>query len=111
MHPRFFNFISKRLVRCCLTDKVACCLDMADVKDKEKVPVTEVLEEDDEFEEFAEANWDETAEDQEDLQQWQDDWDDDDMDDDFCKQLRAELERTTSGAGGSAEGGQAKPQS
>lgn len=80
---------------------------MANDKDKEKVPVTEVLEEDDEFEEFAEANWDEAAEDQEDLQQWQDDWDDDDMDDDFCNQLRAELEKTKT----ANSGGQAKPQS
>ncbi|CBN75991.1 expressed unknown protein [Ectocarpus siliculosus] len=78
---------------------------MSDVKVEEKVPVAEVLEEDDEFEEFAEANWDETAEDQEDLQQWQDDWDDDDMDDDFCNQLRAELEKTKPPATG-----QAKPQ-
>eukprot|EP00903_Cladosiphon_okamuranus_P011900 g11176.t1 len=81
----------------------------ADGKDKEKVPVTEILEEDDEFEEFAEANWDESAEDQEDLQQWQDDWDDDDMDDDFCNQLRAELEKTRSGA--TASSGQTKPSS
>lgn len=41
----------------------------------------------------------------------QDDWDDDDMDDDFCKQLRAELEKTKSGAGGTAKPAQAKPQS
>lgn len=35
-----------------------------------------------------------------------DDWDDDDMDDDFCNQLRAELEKTKSGA--AASSGQAK---
>ncbi|CAM9923120.1 unnamed protein product [Choristocarpus tenellus] len=77
---------------------------MSDDKSKEKVPVTEVLEEDDEFEEFAEANWDATAEDFDDLQQWQDDWDDDDLDDDFCNQLRAELAKTGNdvGAGGKA---------
>ncbi|CAM9186844.1 unnamed protein product, partial [Discosporangium mesarthrocarpum] len=67
---------------------------MSDDKNKEKVPVAEVLEEDDEFEEFAEAHWDASAEDREDLQQWHDDWDDDDLDDDFCNQLRAELDKT-----------------
>lgn len=38
---------------------------------------------------------------------FKDDWDDDDMDDDFCNQLRAELEKTRSGA--AASSGQAKP--
>lgn len=36
-----------------------------------------------------------------------DDWDDDDMDDDFCNQLRAELEKTR--AGTAATAGQVKP--
>eukprot|EP00968_Pinguiococcus_pyrenoidosus_P003254 scaffold193_cov255-Pinguiococcus_pyrenoidosus.AAC.23 len=76
----------------------------------------ELLEEDDEFEvreaafavmqpedrvpdrhlivalqEFETENWDESKEDQEDVEQWQDDWDDDAEADDFCNQLREEL--------------------
>ena len=50
-----------------------------------------VLEEDDEFPEFEEAEWNEEMEDTTIVQQWQDDWDVDDADDDFCNQLRAEL--------------------
>jgi 26 proteasome complex subunit DSS1 len=52
----------------------------------------EVLEEDDEFEEF-EDDWDPKDEDQTDEKQWEDDWDDEDVDDDFSKQLRSELEK------------------
>jgi 26 proteasome complex subunit DSS1 len=68
----------------------------------------EILEEDDEFEEFEtgkgislvshgwlecdlmqiRTDWNEGEEDTEDKQQWEDDWDDEDVDDDFSKQLR-----------------------
>ncbi|KAG1596216.1 hypothetical protein G6F48_000102 [Rhizopus delemar] len=51
-----------------------------------------VLEEDDEFEEFAAEDWGE-EEDQNDAHFWEDNWDDDDIEDDFSKQLRAELEK------------------
>eukprot|EP00727_Mastigamoeba_balamuthi_P002099 m51a1_g11887 hypothetical protein (75) ;mRNA; r:590070-590448 len=51
----------------------------------------EVLDEDDEFEEF-ETEWAEKDEDEEDKQQWEDDWDDQEADD-FSRQLRAELQR------------------
>ena len=56
-------------------------------------PDYEVYEEDDEFEEFAQDNWDAAAEDAEDPKLWQDDWDDDDVDDDFCRHLREELQK------------------
>ncbi|CEG65375.1 hypothetical protein CU097_014798 [Rhizopus azygosporus] len=52
-----------------------------------------VLEEDDEFEEFATEDWGEDEEDQSDAHFWEDNWDDDDIDDAFSKQLRAELEK------------------
>ncbi|EIE86352.1 hypothetical protein G6F57_004935 [Rhizopus arrhizus] len=52
-----------------------------------------VLEEDDEFEEFAAEDWGEEEEDQNDAHFWEDNWDDDDIEDDFSKQLRAELEK------------------
>lgn len=63
----------------------------------EKVPsLIIVTEEDDEFEEFEDGNWSAQAEEKEAQikQQWQDDWDVDDADDDFCNQLRNELQKT-----------------
>jgi hypothetical protein len=39
------------------------------------------------------AAWTDAAVATEDTAQWQDDWDDDDVEDDFCKHLRAELEK------------------
>lgn len=41
--------------------------------------------------EFAEKDWDKSAEDGEDAAQWEEDWDDSEMDDDFTNQLRTEL--------------------
>ncbi|KDO31246.1 hypothetical protein SPRG_19533 [Saprolegnia parasitica CBS 223.65] len=54
-----------------------------------------VVEEDDEFEEFEEKNWGAKMEEKEShiKLQWQDDWDVDQADDDFCNQLRRELEK------------------
>ena len=60
---------------------------------EKRKPDYEVYEEDDEFEEFAQDNWDAAAEDAEDPKLWQDDWDDDDVDDDFCRHLREELQK------------------
>jgi len=63
-----------------------------------------VLEEDDEFEEFAVADWDDSATDLAHLsgaapggaksggdKLWEDNWDDDDIEDEFSVQLRNEL--------------------
>lgn len=47
-----------------------------------------ILEEDDEFEEFPVEDWDESAENKLDVEQWEADWDDDNLDDDFSKRLR-----------------------
>ena len=44
---------------------------------RERPSRAQVLEEDDEFEEFADDDWNESAED-DDGKLWQDDWDDDD---------------------------------
>ncbi|CAL4956838.1 unnamed protein product [Urochloa decumbens] len=53
----------------------------------------DLLEDDDEFEEFeVDQEWDDKEEGNEALQQWEDDWDDDDVNDDFSLQLRKELE-------------------
>eukprot|EP00638_Chattonella_subsalsa_P006040 CAMPEP_0117737804 /NCGR_PEP_ID=MMETSP0947-20121206/2746_1 /TAXON_ID=44440 /ORGANISM="Chattonella subsalsa, Strain CCMP2191" /LENGTH=69 /DNA_ID=CAMNT_0005553361 /DNA_START=46 /DNA_END=255 /DNA_ORIENTATION=- len=62
---------------------------MAD--EENTTPVLELLEEDDEFEEFADADWDAAAEDPEDGNEWMEDWDDEDTEDNFCNQLRQEL--------------------
>ncbi|KAF4596356.1 hypothetical protein EYR40_007956 [Pleurotus pulmonarius] len=66
-----------------------------------------VLEEDDEFEEFAAADWDDSQTDLAHLggaapgaaksggdKLWEDNWDDDDIEDEFSVQLRNELVKT-----------------
>ncbi|KAG7399434.1 hypothetical protein PHYBOEH_008948 [Phytophthora boehmeriae] len=63
----------------------------------EKAPLLIVVtEEDDEFEEFEDADWNGQAEEKDAhiKQQWQDDWDVDEADDEFCNQLRKELQKT-----------------
>jgi len=74
-----------------------------------------VLEEDDEFEEFAVADWDDSQTDLAHLggaapgaaksggdKLWEDNWDDDDIEDEFSTQLRNELAKTNKGATGDA---------
>ncbi|KAH9940975.1 DSS1/SEM1 family-domain-containing protein [Amylocystis lapponica] len=74
-----------------------------------------VLEEDDEFEEFPVADWDDSETDLAHLggaapgaaksggnKLWEDNWDDDDIEDDFSVQLRNELAKKEK-SGGSAE--------
>eukprot|EP00011_Vannellida_sp_DIVA3-517-6-12_P008950 CAMPEP_0114613166 /NCGR_PEP_ID=MMETSP0168-20121206/4992_1 /TAXON_ID=95228 ORGANISM="Vannella sp., Strain DIVA3 517/6/12" /NCGR_SAMPLE_ID=MMETSP0168 /ASSEMBLY_ACC=CAM_ASM_000044 /LENGTH=62 /DNA_ID=CAMNT_0001824163 /DNA_START=74 /DNA_END=262 /DNA_ORIENTATION=+ len=58
-----------------------------------KAPTHEILQEDDEFEEF-EDEWAEAEVDEEDKVQWEDNWDDVDVDDDFSAALRKELQKT-----------------
>eukprot|EP00602_Paraphysomonas_sp_CaronLab_P001159 CAMPEP_0185018116 /NCGR_PEP_ID=MMETSP1103-20130426/951_1 /TAXON_ID=36769 /ORGANISM="Paraphysomonas bandaiensis, Strain Caron Lab Isolate" /LENGTH=67 /DNA_ID=CAMNT_0027547829 /DNA_START=60 /DNA_END=263 /DNA_ORIENTATION=+ len=60
----------------------------------EKENVLDILEEDDEFEEFENSNW-EDATGADDGQLWQDDWDDVDTNDDFTEQLRQQFESTS----------------
>eukprot|EP00937_MAST-01D_sp_MAST-1D-sp2_P006396 g6396.t1 len=68
-------------------------------KVEETKPV--LVEEDDEFEEFADKDWKEETEEDGVEKQWEEDWDEVDIQDDFCKQLRAELEKGAP-AGGKA---------
>ena len=57
----------------------------------------DLLEDDDEFEEFeVDQEWDDEEDGNEVVQQWEDDWDDDDVNDDFSLQLRKELECNSS---------------
>ncbi|OCH95408.1 hypothetical protein OBBRIDRAFT_788295 [Obba rivulosa] len=73
-------------------------------KEEETQPHLGVLEEDDEFEEFEVADWDDSQTDLAHLagaapgaaksggdKLWEDNWDDDDIEDDFSVQLRSEL--------------------
>lgn len=54
--------------------------------------LAELLEEDDEFQEFDSASWEDAkVAETEDNQLWKDDWDDDDAVDDFTQQLRAQI--------------------
>lgn len=72
----------------------------------ESQPGLGILEDDDEFEEFAVQDWDDTQTDLAHLsgvapgaatsggdKLWEDNWDDDDIEDEFSLQLRAELEK------------------
>mmetsp|Transcript_16910 Transcript_16910/g.12096 ORF Transcript_16910/g.12096 Transcript_16910/m.12096 type:complete len:97 (+) Transcript_16910:27-317(+) len=52
----------------------------------------ELLEEDDEFEEFEGGNWNNPVNASEDAKLWQDDWEDDNVTDDFAVHLRAQIE-------------------
>ena len=78
-----------------------------------KTEIQNVIEEDDEFEEFADEgegdfvcflrkhslkclyhlDWSAEQEDAEDAQQWQEDWDEEEVDDEFCRHLRQELQQ------------------
>ncbi len=59
----------------------------------------DLLDEDDEFEEFVADTWDAADEEAAGEQPlWTDDWDDDDVDDQFASQLRAELTRAAAAA-------------
>ncbi|KAK1227687.1 hypothetical protein PQX77_009312 [Marasmius sp. AFHP31] len=89
--------------------------DKSNSKTEEKQearPHLGVLEEDDEFEEFAAADWDDSQTDMGALvaggqapgapksggdKLWEDNWDDDDIEDDFSVQLRNELAKTGKG--------------
>ncbi|KAJ3478443.1 hypothetical protein NLI96_g9761 [Meripilus lineatus] len=74
-------------------------------------PALGILEEDDEFEEFPVADWDDSQTDLAHLsgtkpgaaksggdKLWEDNWDDDDIEDDFSVQLRNELSKKAKGA-------------
>jgi len=74
-----------------------------------------LLEEDDEFEEFPVADWDDSETDLAHLggaapgaaksggdKLWEDNWDDDDIEEEFSTQLRSELEKTKSTTGDAA---------
>ncbi|KAK7044105.1 hypothetical protein VNI00_007821 [Paramarasmius palmivorus] len=84
-------------------------------KEEEARPHLGVLEEDDEFEEFAAANWSDSETDLAHLggqapgaaksggdKLWEDNWDDDDIEDDFSVQLRNELAKTKGSGGDTA---------
>ena len=75
---------------------------MASTTDKQPARTAlELLEEDDEFEEFepSEGPRSGVEEAAEDLQLWQDTWDDDDAGDAFTEQLRQQLETAANESG------------
>ncbi|KAJ2788005.1 26S proteasome complex subunit SEM1 [Coemansia interrupta] len=53
-----------------------------------------LIEDDDEFEEFPVEDWDESSVDTEELTNIFQGWEDDNIEDDFSKQLRVELEKS-----------------
>jgi 26 proteasome complex subunit DSS1 len=81
-------------------------------EEKDAQPHLGVLEEDDEFEEFEVADWDDSQTDLAHLggaapgaaksggnKLWEDNWDDDDIEDEFSVQLRNELAKTNANTG------------
>ncbi|GBE88035.1 DSS1/SEM1 family-domain-containing protein [Sparassis latifolia] len=79
-------------------------------KEEDTLPHLGVLEEDDEFEEFPVADWEDSQTDLAHLggaapgaaksggdKLWEDNWDDDDIEDDFSLQLRNELAKKEKG--------------
>jgi len=87
----------------------------AEQKPQENLPNLGVLEEDDEFEEFAVADWNDSETDLAHLggaqpgaaksggdKLWEDNWDDDDIEDEFSVQLRNELAKTKESSSGTA---------
>jgi|TARA_B110000091_G_C13438893_1_gene319194 hypothetical protein len=55
--------------------------------------LADVLEEDDEFEEFEQEHWGAAKKDESDAKQWQDNWDDDTQEDSFVTNLREQLSK------------------
>lgn len=60
-------------------------------KEGEGTKVYEIVEEDDEFEEFEDEGWMDRKEEDEEKHYWADDWDNDDVNEEFAAQLRQEL--------------------
>ncbi|EMD34088.1 hypothetical protein CERSUDRAFT_117597 [Gelatoporia subvermispora B] len=86
---------------------------ISSTKEEDSQPHLGVLEEDDEFEEFEVADWDDSQTDLAHLggaapgaaksggdKLWEDNWDDDDIEDDFSVQLRSELAKKGNGGNG-----------
>jgi hypothetical protein len=63
-------------------------------KETEGTKVYEIVEEDDEFEEFEDEGWMDRKEEAEEKHYWADDWDNDDVNEEFASQLRQELAAT-----------------
>ncbi|KAG9011108.1 hypothetical protein FRB94_009251 [Tulasnella sp. JGI-2019a] len=93
-------------------DSTAAAAPTAEASESSKIPQLGALEEDDEFEEFPVEDWDDSETALAHLTKntassgdpskpglsdtlWEDNWDDDDVEDDFSKQLRAELTKTS----------------
>lgn len=75
-------------------NKTTGMADADAAKKNEASKVYEIVEEDDEFEEFEDEGWMDRKEEQEDKHYWADDWDNDDMNEEFAAQLRQELAAT-----------------
>merc|ERR1712146_720820 len=67
--------------------------------EEKKKLVQDIIDEDDEFEEFPRENWEKKDEDQQDEKLWEDKWDDDDVDAQFSVQLRKEIEKAINSFG------------
>merc|ERR1712087_944789 len=82
-----------------------CCKMAANAASTNVEANVDLLEEDDEFEEFQQQEWTAADEDAEDKTMWQDGWEDDEDDDNFTRQLRSELEKADAAAPAAATAG------
>lgn len=83
--------VTQTKVKLLRKDNISDQSRMSGAEEKKKLDL-DMLEEDDEFEEFPADDWDIRQEDQTDIQVWEDSWDDDNTDSDFARTLRSELE-------------------
>ncbi|KAF7799794.1 hypothetical protein EIP86_011036 [Pleurotus ostreatoroseus] len=92
------------------TSKAEATSTVSETHKEDEQPALGILEEDDEFEEFAVTDWDDSKTHLSDLKGtapgaaksggdklWEDNWDDDDIEDDFSVQLRSELTKKNNG--------------
>ena len=78
----------------CETNADIVWLGVLQKKEGEGSKVYEIVEEDDEFEEFEDEGWMDRKEEEEEKHYWADDWDNDDINEEFAAQLRQELAAT-----------------
>ncbi len=83
--------VTQTKVKLLRKDNISDKSTMSGAEEKKKLDL-DMLEEDDEFEEFPADDWDIRQEDQTDIQVWEDSWDDDNTESDFARTPRSELE-------------------
>jgi len=66
--------------------------NMEEIKSKQTL---EILESDDEFDDFEQEDWTSQMTDQDDLKMWKEEWTENEPDDEFTKRLKEELAKSS----------------